>query len=181
MVWDAGTDAQRGLGILVSPTGTRSYRVVYYFPGSPKPHSMHLGRVGEITLAEARKRALELRKNSREGVDPKGDDVSKSTDFKSASRSTCAIGKSASAATRPPSRIQRVVLRACADWLHRPVATIRVQEIDKLLNTIRDGDGNGAKPRPYLANKVHALLRTFFAWCAKPDDRQDQVVADDRH
>jgi hypothetical protein len=32
-VWDADTDAARGLGILVSPTGTKSYRATYRFPG----------------------------------------------------------------------------------------------------------------------------------------------------
>jgi hypothetical protein len=29
--WDAGTDAARGLGVLVLPTGTRSFRCVFYF------------------------------------------------------------------------------------------------------------------------------------------------------
>ena len=48
LVWDQGTGAARGLAILVSPTGTASYRTVFYFKGSPKPHWMHLGRVGEI-------------------------------------------------------------------------------------------------------------------------------------
>src|SRR6476661_1145644 len=62
MCWDAGTAAVRGLGILISPKGTRSFRVTYYFPGSSKPHTMHLGRVGEVTLADARKQAMEARK-----------------------------------------------------------------------------------------------------------------------
>jgi hypothetical protein len=52
--WDTGTDAVKGLGILISPSGTRSYHVIYYFPGSAKPHAMRLGRVGEMSLAEAR-------------------------------------------------------------------------------------------------------------------------------
>ena len=53
-MWDEGGDSARGLAILVSPTGTRSYRCVYYYPGSPKPHWKHLGRVDEIELEEAR-------------------------------------------------------------------------------------------------------------------------------
>jgi hypothetical protein len=55
LVWDAGTGAARGLAILVSPTGTASYRSVFYFKGSPKPHWMNLGRVGEMTLESVRK------------------------------------------------------------------------------------------------------------------------------
>lgn len=168
MAWDAGTDAARGLGVLISPTGTRSYRVVYYFPGDSKPHSMHLGRVGEMTLAEARERALAARKKSREGIDPKGDDVTKSADFKGAVEDYVRHWLIGNRGNATALECRRVLLKACAEWQERPVATIRVQEIDKLLCAIRDGDGAGSKPRPYLANKVHALLRTFFAWCAKP-------------
>jgi integrase len=167
MAWDTGTDAARGLGILISPTGTRSYRVVFYFPGSSKPHSMHLGRVGEMTLAEARTRAQEARRKARGGIDPKADDATKSSDFKSAVEDYVRhwqIGKRGNATA---DECRRIILKACADWHHRPVATIRLQEIDKLLCAIRDGDGE-TKPRRYMANKVYALLRTFFAWCAKP-------------
>jgi integrase len=168
MAWDEGTDAVRGLGILISPTGTRSYRVVYYYPGSSKPHSMHLGRVGEMTLAKVRELARDARKKARDGMDPKADDVTRSADFKSAVEDYVRhwqIGKRGNATA---DECRRIMLKACAEWHHRPVATIRVQEIDKLLCSIRDGNDDGAKPRPYLANRVYALLRTFFAWCAKP-------------
>ncbi len=50
MVWDTG---QKGLHVLVSPGGARTCRSVYYFPGSSKPYSKKLGRVGEITLEQA--------------------------------------------------------------------------------------------------------------------------------
>jgi integrase len=169
MAWDVGTDAARGLGVLISPTGTKSYRVVFYYPGSSKPHSMHLGRVGEMTLAEARERANAARKRAREGLDPKADDVSKSADFKSAVEDYVRdfqIGKKSNATAL---ECQRILLKACAEWHHRPVGTIRAQEIGQLMRSIRDGDGNGTKPRRYQANKVFGLLRTFFAWCTKPD------------
>ena len=129
---------------------------------------MNLGRVGEMTLAEARERATAARKRAREGIDPKGDDVTKSADFKTAVEDYVRhwqIGKRGNATA---DEVRRILLKACSDWHQRPVATIRAQEIDALLCAIRDGDGNSSKPRPYLANKVHGLLRTFFAWCAKP-------------
>ena len=49
LVWDEGGDSARGLAILVSPTGTRSFRCVFYYPGSPKAHWKHLGRVDECS------------------------------------------------------------------------------------------------------------------------------------
>src|SRR4051812_39005388 len=65
LIWDGartdrGDDAARGLAILVSPTGTKSYRAVFYYPGSAKPYWMHLGRVGEMSLARARERTREV-------------------------------------------------------------------------------------------------------------------------
>ncbi|HEY6754398.1 MAG TPA: Arm DNA-binding domain-containing protein, partial [Pseudolabrys sp.] len=71
LVWDWGTGAARGLAILSSPTGTKSYRVVFYFPGSSKPNYRHIGRVGEITLEAARKIALESRGMAVRGEDPR--------------------------------------------------------------------------------------------------------------
>ena len=47
LIWDEGTGAARGLAILVSPTGTKSYRCAYYFPGIQKP-------TGCISAASAR-------------------------------------------------------------------------------------------------------------------------------
>src|SRR5215212_1076598 len=65
MVWDSGTEAARGRSILVSPAGAKSYRSTYYFPGSSKPHSRHLGRVGEMELDEARRLCRLDRGNAR--------------------------------------------------------------------------------------------------------------------
>jgi integrase len=164
MVWDEGKgpDAVKGLGILISPSGTRSYRCMYYFPGSSKAYSMHLGRVGEMSLADARKQTLHARGKAREGIDPKGDDVRNSADFKSAIEDYVKreqIGRRENVTAR---EVERILLKACAAWHHRPVATIRADEIDKLLTSIRDDNGT-----PYMANKVHGLLFTFFKWCAK--------------
>jgi integrase len=63
--------------------------------------------------------------------------------------------------------VQRSLLKACAEWHHRPIATLRIDEIDKLLCSIRDGVG--PVKGPYSANKVFAELRTFFNWCCKPN------------
>src|SRR2546430_2329299 len=72
--WDSGHDAVRGLHVLVSHLGTRSYRVTYRFPSSTKEYAMLLGRVGDVTLAEARDKAREARKAIARGLDPKAGD-----------------------------------------------------------------------------------------------------------
>jgi integrase len=68
--------------------------------------------------------------------------------------------------------VERAILRACADWLDSPLKGITAPEIGKLLRGIRDGKDSKekkAEPAPYMANRLFAYLRTFFAWCVKPD------------
>ena len=64
--------------------------------------------------------------------------------------------------------VERAILKDCVEWLDHPVKDIKAGEIGKLLRQIRDGK-NKAPPKPYMANRLYAYLRTFFAWCTKPD------------
>ena len=168
LIWDEGTGAARGLAILVSPTGTKSYRCAYYYPGSPKAHWLHLGRVGEMSLAVARKLCNDARGAAREGIDPKADAASNSDSFKAAVESYIKHEQQGKNENKSAEQTQAVMLRNCADWHARPVATIRYQQIEQLLWLIRDGDTeNGLKPRPYLANRLYTHLKAFFGWYAK--------------
>src|SRR4051812_39451332 len=58
-VWDAGTGAARGLAVLVQPTGTATFMCSYRFAGSPKLYYRSIGRVGAVTVEEARAKAIE--------------------------------------------------------------------------------------------------------------------------
>jgi integrase len=167
--WDAGTGAARGLGILVSPkTGTRSYFCVYYFNGSPKPYSKWLGRVGELSLGKARDLTRKHRGDSREGIDPKADDIRKSDAFEAAIQDYITHEQIGRHQNKSAPETEKVILSNTKDWHHRPVATLRYQEAEKLLQTIRDGDeAKGLKPRRYLANRLYSHLKDFFAWCVR--------------
>lgn len=68
-------------------------------------------------------------------------------------------------ATAP--EVRRTLLREGACWARRPVREITATEIRRRLEEIRDGR-RGVRPRPYLANRTFAYLRTFFRWCAEP-------------
>jgi integrase len=170
LIWDeAGRsreDFARGLAILVSPRGAKSYRCVYYYPGSSKPHWIHLGRVGELRLSEARKRCRDSRGRAREGEDPTANDAAKSDAFKSAVESYIAHEQIGRHKNKSAKETQQVMLKNCAEWERRPVATLRYSEIDALLEGIRDGDDD-KKPRPYLANRLYAHLHDFFDWCVR--------------
>src|SRR5207253_7408712 len=58
-----------GFGIRVRASGTHAYIVTKRLPGDTKPTRVTLGRVGEITLQEARERARGTIAAVRQGVD----------------------------------------------------------------------------------------------------------------
>ena len=60
-----------GLQLLVSPAGTKSWRLFYRLPGAGKRRSMSLGRFPGVSLAEARQRALAALADASAGNDPK--------------------------------------------------------------------------------------------------------------
>ena len=171
VVWDAASgrgtaDAARGLCILVSPKGAKSYRVCFYYPGSSKPHYMKLGRVGEITLAQARQKARVARGVAGEGHDPSASSVTKSDHFKAAVERYISGHQKGRKLNVSADETQNVILRATTEWHSRPIATIRYNEVETLLERIRDGDDDH-KPRPYLANRVFSHLKDFFKWAVK--------------
>jgi integrase len=173
MAWDAWTgdrkrgDAPaRGLCVLVSPKGAKSYRAVYYFPGSAAPHYKHLGRVGELSLKEARKRTLATRAMAKEGHDPHAGDPARSGSFETLFKEWIQQEQIGRLNLKSALLTQSFTLKHCAAFAARPVASIQYSEIEKLLATIRDGT-NDKKPRPAAAIRLHAHLHTFFRWCAR--------------
>lgn len=166
-VWDNAADGVTGLSVLISPMGTRTYSATYYFPGSPKPHYKSLGRVGELTLDEARRLTREARGKARKGEDPNENSLARSENFKVAVE-TYIKDRARAKENVSGAATQNVMLNNCKDWWFRPVATIRFQEIDTLLGSVRDGDEKSAlKPRPYLANRLYSHLKDFFRWCVR--------------
>jgi integrase len=179
LTWDAGTGAARGLAILSSPTGTKSYRVVFYFPGSSKPNYKHIGRVGEISLADARKLALEARGMARKGEDPRAGEANQSDNFQMAVQLYIEHEQIGRNKNKSALETQKLMLACCDGWLTRPVATIRYQEIDALLELMRDGNAE-LKPRPYQANRLYSHLKDFFSWCVRKKKITTSPMADMR-
>jgi Arm DNA-binding domain len=110
--WDYGNEAARGLSVLVSPSGVKSFRATFYFNGSSKPHFKSLGRVGEMSLAEARELTRKARGDARKGIDPRADDVRKSDAFEAALRTTSSMSRSAAMATSQRTRPKPLCLPA---------------------------------------------------------------------
>jgi hypothetical protein len=168
LAWDAweegrtrGDDVARGLAVLVSPTGTKSFRCVYRYPGNSKTHWKHLGRVGAMSLADARAATREAQKVAGQGLDPTSSDPNRSDRFKAAVEDYIRHEQVGRLGNKSAESTGRVMLTSCKGWETRAVGSIRYQEIEHLLVTIRDGSEE-RKPAPYMANRLFAHLRTFF-------------------
>ena len=57
-----------GLGVRVRPSGAMSYVVMKRLPGQTKPTRITLGRVGDLSLQDARDKAREAIAATRQGV-----------------------------------------------------------------------------------------------------------------
>ena len=121
MVWDKGV---KGLHVLVNPKGTRTYRSLYYKPGSSKPHSRSLGRVGVMALEEARQLCLADQKAAKEGTDPKRDEPSRSDRFEDVVNEYVDKEQIARRGNATAEEARRVLLRDCAAFKDRPIGLL---------------------------------------------------------
>lgn len=164
----------KGLYVRITPKGAKTYCVVARPPrmGTEKVKQTWatLGPTDEFeSVEDARAVAAKVRKRIKNGDDPFPPPP------EPRDRSTYAwavedyikryqIGQKGNATS---DEVKRVLLKEGAEWKNRRVDTITAKEIGQLLDAVRDGDKT-TKPRPYLANRFYAYLRTFFNWTAKP-------------
>jgi integrase len=165
-VWDRfDRDSAPGLHALVQPSGTKSYRVIYKLDGQSLERSVQVGRVGEVTLKQARAKAREVRALAADGTDIKSSDPKRSETFKSCVEHWVK-DRTAKKPRVSDEKVMQFVLGSTKAWHDRAVRTIRPKEIETLLADKRDNgrSGRGAK---YAAVQLYTHLRTLFAWLAK--------------
>lgn len=158
-VWDVGTEAARGLHILIQPSGTKTYRAQYIYPDG-KSGAVKLGRVGQMTLEEARTKTRQVRRLADNGEDPRKDHPLRSGTFEAMVKLWTTQEQLGRKQARSAYATQSLMLASCKAWHHRPLATIRYHEIEELLFTKREY-------APYSANRLHAHLNTFFRWAVR--------------
>jgi integrase len=165
-VWDR---SQRGLGVLISPSGVRSFVSQYKFNG--KWVRRNLGRFGEVAeddggedhnLAWARARVREDRRLAKEGIDPQA--VAPKTskvvfeavvdDF---------IRLYAQPNQRSWEHTERTLKKTCKAWLAKPIVDITKRDAQDLIDGLVVG-GQGPK-----AARTLATLRKFWRWAWKRD------------
>lgn len=150
--WDGHV---KGLQLRVSPGGTKTFNFVYRLNGDQR--RLKLGRYPELSLAEARKRAIEARGELARGNDPAAsrDAIRASVTFGELAakyiENTCREKRS----TREDQRmIAKDFLPA---WESRKILTISPREIRLHIERIKQRGSRGV-----IANHCLSLLRSIF-------------------
>ncbi len=177
-------DAVQGFGVRITAKGARSFILNYRFsdPDVIRRSSEYRYTIGSYpawSVAAAREEAKGWRQKIDRGEGhPLGErreareSVKRAREAETYSEAVEDYIKREQQGRRKnatASEVRRALLREGKGWQDDPVASITASSVRKLLEEIRDGSGKEeAKPRPYLANRMHAYLSLFFKWCAEP-------------
>ncbi|MGQ0673859.1 MAG: tyrosine-type recombinase/integrase [Hyphomicrobium sp.] len=157
--WD---DKIAGLGIRVSPTGTKSFVLLYRLNGRQK--RMTLGRYPLLCLSDARKRATEVLCKLSQGADPQAEKAEARTyprfdetldDFV---RLYCNRHNRERTA-RETERLLRA--RVLKSWAAEDIRRIGKHHVLTLVDGIMD------EGKPGAANHTFAAIRKLFSWCVQ--------------
>jgi integrase len=163
---DAG---QRGLYVVVFPTGVKSYICRYRFGG--KKHKLTFKK---MSLAEARLATSKAMHQLHEGINPKDEQRAKAAKAANANantfRSVCeryqeVDGKKLRTAKARAATFTNLVFPLIGDT---PVANLRRSDIVRLLDHVERKSG------PVQADRTLAIIRRVLRWHAARDD--DYVV-----
>ncbi|MGH8335469.1 MAG: tyrosine-type recombinase/integrase, partial [Gammaproteobacteria bacterium] len=158
-LWDAKLP---GFGVRVSPTGTKTFVVLYYLHG--RKHRLSLGRFPFITLAEAPGKTLTALGQTKRGIDPKQDDPTPSRKLlfedvvEEFIEKHCQLHNRAST-TYENARLLRS--RFVPKWRGRDIRKIDRTEVLLML------DAAIAARTPSAANHALSVVRKLFAWCVE--------------
>jgi integrase len=181
LYWDAVVP---GLAVRVTDTGAKSFVLVGRFGGATNPTARALGKVGAVSLGDARQRAQDWLKSVAAGIDPAHAPIEGGTFLAIA---TDYLNRDASK-LRSVDRIRADLVRLVFPTFGTtPIAEIKRSDIVRLLDGIADRSG------PVTANRVLAVLRRIFNWhsvrsddfrspivrgMARPETARDRVLSD---
>jgi integrase len=164
LAWDALVP---GLAVRVTATGAKTFVLVGRFPGSANPTARALGKVGALSLADARDKAREWHKLLGAGTDPAAPppDESLLAICEDYLRREGAKLRTVDGVRSALTRLVYPVLGAI------PIAEVRRSEIVALLDKIEDWNG------PVMANRTLAAIRRVMNWhAARTDDFRSPIV-----
>ncbi|WP_293951386.1 tyrosine-type recombinase/integrase [Sneathiella sp.] len=176
---DNGPYRVPGLALRVSPSGNRSWIVTARRPGKKNPSRFTLGDYRELSLTDARDRALKFKAQLREGGDPVLEKRKRReaaaqvasaeiVTLRSVSDRFLAHCRKKNRTADQQDRTMKIdVLPVLGDL---PLDGIKRSDIISLIET-------KAETSPVMANRILSLVRRFFNWAISVDLLGDNPAA----
>jgi integrase len=177
-IWDEGC---RGLSLLISPGGTKTFRATFKLNGKWISHS--LGRFGEmvpdadakkqdVQISEARRQTTDYRAKAQKGIDPRkawtGQDQSSGLTYGEV------VDKFIEHYAKPRQRTwdqtERILKVSCKDWLTTPITKIDKHGARDLLRSFAKAG------HPYKATSTLRWLRCLWKWARDEDYVTDPIM-----
>jgi integrase len=185
-----GDLAVPGLGVRVRPSGSPVYVVMRRLAGEAKPRRVTLGRVGDISLADAREKAREATAALRRGVDVNAE-KRRETIARKAERARVrqieaetgyapgTFGETAGryiaqecASLRRGAEVAAIIrARLLPRWGDRPIDEMRRRDLAELLDPII------AEGKLQAAHKVREVALRVLNWAADRGDIEINYLA----
>jgi integrase len=160
LLWDAIVP---GLALRVTDKGNRTFVLVTRYPRSRNPTPRNLGKVGAISLAEARDTAREWLGQIRKGVDPQAHEAERKAETFSAIASgyLSRVAKDLRSRGKTEATLARLVYPTFGV---KPIDAITRSDVVRLLDKIEDENG------PVMANEVLGNISRVMDWHATRSD-----------
>lgn len=158
-IWDAKLP---GFGVRVSPTGTKTFVLMYYLDG--RKQRLTLGRFPFMTLADARGKAMTALGQAKQGIDPAQPARSEAAKLAFETVVEDFIEKHCLRHNRKSTSYETSRLlrsRFCPAWRGRDIRDIKRAEVLAIL------DKAVRSKRPSAANHALSAVRKLFAWCVE--------------
>ena len=156
-----------GLVLRVSPTGNRSWAVVYRRPGETGPGRLHtIGKLEKIGLAAARDAARDFNARVRLGEDPRQERLEAKTASRRRRLTVAGLAERylKDAQLRPSTRRdwERLAKVELVPLGSRSAADLKRGDVREWARAI-------AKRSPGVARNAFALLRRIYSWAVEED------------
>lgn len=165
LYWDTG---QKGLHILSSAGGTKSFRSMFNVNGKWKTRS--IGRFGELTddgklinVEWAREQLAQDKKLARKGIDPRVNTRSKGPVITLETIINRFIELYAKPRQRTWVQTEQLLKKNCAAWLDKQIDQITKEHVYDLLDRFIEEE------HPAKARVTLAWLKTLWRWAYKRD------------
>jgi integrase len=162
----------RGLNLRVTPTGVKSWSVVFTSPTDGKRARLSLGTYPATPLVTARTRAVEARGLVESGLDPRAEKKKENNGPMTVAMLAEAYSEKHLAKLRGGEEIKRKLKVDILPIIGSvPLADLHRRDIHRVLDPIKE------RGSPIMAEKVHTDLRAMLNWAVKRGDLDHNPAA----